>query len=118
MPKFTRNLRRIEELKKLRDVIEDELERRTRQLSEFDSFRVPEILIWLRLRDGSFVHGRLMQVQLDHREEWRSQKLTARGSIYLLRLRSGSPFWVDLLEVQEAAFDEPKDYVPSGNPLG
>ena len=118
MPKFTRNPKRIAELKRLRDQIEDEQRERTREQSEMDSFRMSEVTIWLRMRDGSFVQGWLLQVQLDWQEEWRSQRPTARGSVYLLKLRGGTPFWVDLLEVKEALFRKPADYVPSGHPFG
>ena len=118
MPKFTRNPKRIAELKKLRDQIEDEQRQRTKEQSELDSFRMSEVSIWLRMRDGSFVHGRLLHVQLDCQDEWRSQRPTARGSIYLLKMRGGTPFWVDLLDVQEALFRTPADYVPSGHPFG
>ena len=118
MPKFTRNPARIAQLKKLRDEIEEELRQRTREQSEMDSFRMGEVSVWLRMRDGSFVQGRLLQVQLDCQDEWKSQRPTARGSIYLLKLRGGTPFWVDLLDVQEALFRKPADYVPSGHPFG
>lgn len=118
MPKFTRNPERIVRLKQLRDAIEDELRQRTKEQSDFDSFRMGEVMIWLKMRDGSFINARLLHVQLDYQDEWKSQRPTARGSVYLLKVRGGTPFWVDLLDVEEAYFRKPADYVPSGHPFG
>lgn len=116
MPKFTRNPRRIRELRDLSGQITAHTSELIRSLGK--GIPPGQIKVWILTRSGEWIHAGFMLVSLDQNPEWRSNRETVRGALHLLTRQGGMPFWVDLLDVRQIHFEKPDDYVPSGHPLG